>query len=456
MTAMVAMVVTSSPAVAEGKNSKEKDDKMIALATFTADITPPIGYPLCAGWYPPATKITDQLSAIGIILTGQGKPVVLCALDWAELSNRDHLRWREALAKAVGTTPDRVAVQCTHAHNAPWPDRDAQDLLDEAGFPNIIMKGTWCEDMRDRVAASAAEAVPGLQPCPHIEIGQAKVDKVACNRRIMGDNGRIKAIRWTKTTNAAVRAEPEGLIDPFLKTISFWSGDTKLAALHYYATHNTSFDGGGLVTSDFAGLSRNQRSEADGGVPHIYFNGCAGNVTAGKYNDGNPTNRPVLTKRVLDAMTASEKDTRRIALESWDWRVEPVKLPPRPDLKEDQLLAAMRADGASAVARSQAALKLTYLRRGDVPIPISCLELGGGVCLLNLPGESFIEYQLAAQAERPDGFVAVTSYGDLGTGYITLKQSFAEGGYEPKDSFVSGESEAILRAAISKVLQPGK
>ena len=71
---------------------------------------------------------------------------MLGALDWAELSNRDHLRWREALAKAVGTTPDRVAVQCTHAHNAPWPDRDAQDLLDAAGFPGIIMAGTWCEE----------------------------------------------------------------------------------------------------------------------------------------------------------------------------------------------------------------------------------------------------------------------------------------------------------------------
>jgi hypothetical protein len=49
--------------------------------------------------------------------------------------------------------------------------------------------------------------------------------------------------------------------------------------------------------------------------------------------------------------------------------------------------------------------------------------------------------------------VAVAGYGDLGTGYITLASSFEEGGYEPKDAFVSRASEPILREAISRVLQ---
>jgi hypothetical protein len=95
---------------------------------------------------------------------------------------------------------------------------------------------------------------------------------------------------------------------------------------------------------------------------------------------------------------------------------------------------------------------LAYVRRKDLPIPVTSLELGTDICILNLPGEAFIEYQLAAQQERPGDFVAVASYGDCGTGYITLERSFAEGGYEPTDAFVSGKSEAILRDAIRKVL----
>ena len=52
------------------------------------------------------------------------------------------------------------------------------------------------------------------------------------------------------------------------------------------------------------------------------------------------------------------------------------------------------------------------------------------MAIAHLPGETFIEYQLHAQQARPDAFVAVAGYGDLGTGYITLERSFAEGGYE--------------------------
>ena len=102
--------------------------------------------------------------------------------------------------------------------------------------------------------------------------------------------------------------------------------------------------------------------------------------------------------------------------------------------------------------KSKAALKLTYLQRPHLPIPISCLHLNRDAAILHLPGEAFIEYQLYAQQQRPDSFVAVASYGDLGTGYITLQRSFDEGGYEPTDSFVSGKAEAILKDAIRKVL----
>ena len=81
---------------------------MIQLTTFQSDITPPLGFPLCAGWYPPAKAVEDPLSALGVILVEEGQPpVVLCALDWAELSNGDYDRWREELATAVG---DRKSV----------------------------------------------------------------------------------------------------------------------------------------------------------------------------------------------------------------------------------------------------------------------------------------------------------------------------------------------------------
>ena len=204
----------------------------------------------------------------------------------------------------------------------------------------------------------------------------------------------------------------------------------------------------------FVDLAPNRRTAASG-VPHLYFTGCAGDVAAGKYNDGIADNRELFAGRIHDAMIAAEQAAERHPLAELRWVVEPVLLPPRPDMDEDALLARIRTPAAAAAGKdcSRAALMLTYLRRRERPIPVTCLHLGAGTAILHLPGETFIEYQLHAQAARPDAFVAVAGYGDLGRGYITLERSFAEGGYEPTDAFVSGASEAILRGAIDRVLR---
>ncbi|NKB66115.1 MAG: hypothetical protein GKR89_03555 [Candidatus Latescibacteria bacterium] len=426
---------------------------MIRLATFQSDITPPLGHPLCAGWYPPAKGIEDPLAALGLILLPEDQlPIVLCALDWAELSNGDYDRWRGDLARAVGTEPDRVAVHCIHAHDTPWPDRDAQDILDAHGAPDVIMTGDWAERVRIQAAEAAKAALGHLQPCTDIALGQARVDRIASTRRVMGPDGKVAAVRWTKCPDPEVRAAPEGLIDPMLKTIGFYQGETPLALLHYYAVHPTSMDGTGLVTPEFVGLARNRRTQ-ESGVPHIYFTGCGGNITAGKYNDGVADNRELFTGRIHRAMLEAEEGAQRQSLERMRWSFEPVCLPPREDMEEEELLAQIAASASGAKVHSKAALMLTYLRRRQRPIPFTCLHLNDQAAIVHLPGETFIEYQLHAQAARPDAFVAVAGYGDLGTGYITLATSFDEGGYEPVDAFVSGKSEQLMRDAIDKILR---
>ena len=40
------------------------------------------------------------------------------------------------------------------------------------------------------------------------------------------------------------------------------------------------------VSSDFCGLARKQRQHEEPDCTYLYFTGCAGNVPAGKYNDG--------------------------------------------------------------------------------------------------------------------------------------------------------------------------
>ena len=71
------------------------------LATFACDVTPPAGHPLCGGWIEPVRAVDDPLRALGVILLGMGRPVVLCAVDWCGIRNDANLIWRKALLVSI-------------------------------------------------------------------------------------------------------------------------------------------------------------------------------------------------------------------------------------------------------------------------------------------------------------------------------------------------------------------
>jgi hypothetical protein len=71
-----------------------------------------------------------------------------------------------------------------------------------------------------------------------------------------------------------------------------------------------------------------------------------------------------------------------------------------------------------------------------------------------MPGELFVEYQLAAQKMRPDLFVAMAAYGDYAPGYIGTEIAYGQGGYETSDraSRVAPHVEGVLMAAMETLL----
>jgi hypothetical protein len=425
---------------------------VLHLATFAADVTPPVGHPLCGGWIEPVRGVDDPLRALGVVLLGMGEPVVLCAVDWCGIRNDANLAWRQALAKATHTVASNVAVQCVHPHNAPFADTGAQKLIEQAkGPPSLDLK--YFDQCVQRTAEAARAALAKTTPFTHVGIGRAKVEQVASNRRIVGDDGKVKYTRTSATKKKEVRDEPEGLIDPWLRTLSLWNGDRPLAALHYYATHPMSYYGDGKVSADFCGLARQKRQDEDAQVFQVYFTGCAGNVTAGKYNDGAPANRPVLRDRVHAAMAAAWKETERHAVKGWEWRIEPVKMPPRSEKSfgAEESKKVLEDEKQTKARRNNAAFQLAWLRRIERPIELTCLDFGPAL-VLHLPGEPFIEYQLKAQELRKDAFVCVAGYGDGGPGYVPTNKAYLEGGYEPTVA-LAGPSEPLLHHAMAKLLK---
>jgi len=426
----------------------------LRVATFQADVTPPLGTPLCFALVPPGSQVVDPLTARGVVLLGAGKPIVLTAVDWLGISNEAHDHWRQQIARAAGTTPDRVTVHVLHQHDAPGHDDTASRLTRQAGLPDAIQNDAFSAQAIERTANSVREALKRAQRVTHVGRGVAKVERIASNRRILGPDGKVKVTRMSSSRIPEAVSAPEGTIDPELQTISFWNGDRAVAVITYYATHPQSHYGKGGIGWEFVGMARAAREKATG-IPHIHFNGASGNVAAGKYNDGSPENRPRLAERVEAGMKASFDATAKQPVRVADlrWITLPATLPLRDPAEAAKLRAVVNDPNAKTADRLRAARDLAFFERVEKGhrILLSRLVLGPAE-VIHLPGELFIEYQLAARKIR-EGKLAVAAYGDLGPGYIGTKIAYSQGGYETGVvSRTAPEVENMLMDSIRELL----
>jgi hypothetical protein len=454
----------------------------LRVAVFSSDATPPLGTNLP---YTPMRSVTDPLQLRGIVVLGSGKPIVLAALDWVSIGGETRDEWHRQLAAAAGTSVDRVSVHVLHQHDGPRSNMSAERMLYEHGLMRSThqLGGHADHAFVRRAIADSAEAVRNAMMravrVTHVGAGQAPVEKVASNRRILGPDGKVTLFRMTAWTMApqiylslhnrglreGYRISPdhpqeaedaaEGVIDPLMRLVSFWNGDNPVAILSYYATHPQSYYGFGDASADFPGIARERRSQ-ETGVPHIHFTGAGGNIGAGKYNDGSVEARRVLTERMADGMRRAWAATERTPVSANDveWRVARVKIPPRfPDAAG--LERTLNDTTRPLMERSAAASRLTFLQRvtrSDL-IELSALRIGR-VHLLHMPGELFVEYQLAAQALRPNDMVCMAAYGEA-LGYIGTAAAYAEGGYEtdPGASRTAPAVEAVLMSGIRELLR---
>jgi len=436
----------------ESKVIQVSGSSVLGLATFDVDATPPVGSYMA---YDPVINTWDMgLRARGVVITGAGRPLVLCSVDWIGIANESHDEFRKVMAEAAGTTPERVALHTVHQHDAPACDFGAEKILKEAGIDPKRHESSFTRGVMYRIADAIRASLDNTQTITHVGSGEAPVYMVASNRRIGGDDGKVKATRYTTCADPLLRAEPEGLIDPMVSVISFWNKDKPVAVLSYYAVHPQSYYRTGIPNPDFPGIARFYRQLAVPDALHIHFNGAGGNLGAGKYNDGSKENRGILAERLADGMRRAWESTKKepIFSELVRWSVEQVALPPSTDLEDLNREIKEKADDIPFI--SNTIPKIAWLNRciEGKKIDLTCLALAN-IRILHMPGELFVEYQLAAKAERPDLFVAMAAYGDYGPGYICTEVAYEEGGYEAgRASGVAPGTEKILMTAIKKML----
>ncbi|MDR0714009.1 MAG: hypothetical protein LBF89_07115 [Bacteroidales bacterium] len=438
------------PLVSMKTASKKNEDTVLRISVFDMDATPPVGsyltYDQMIGSY------DLGLRAKGMVLLGAGSPVVLCAIDWIGIANESQDVFKQTLAEAAHTTPDRVAVHTLHQHDAPICDFSAEKVLREAGVEPKSFDSTFARQFLERLGKTVAESLTRQRDVTRIGLGKAPVYQVASNRRIVR-NGKVGTMRATACKDASLRAEPEGLIDPDVTLISFWNDQSPVAVLTFYATHPQSYYLTKIANPDFPGIARFYRQLAVPDALHIHFNGAGGNIGAGKYNDGSHENRLILARRLADGMERAWQNSvvAPVFSSQVSWETLPVLLPVAENL-EERVESQMKTADMHFLTNNMSKLIWMRRRQAGKAIDIACLKIGKAGVLF-MPGELFVEYQLAAKALRPEMALSMAAYGDYGPFYIGTKEAYSQGGYEIGASPVSPDAEDVLMDTIRKLLR---
>ncbi len=425
----------------------------LQVTTFQCNITPPLNKPIGMGFIVPPKTVEHPLLAKGIVLKDTRGTYVLCAIDWMEVHNDSYDFLRKQISQAAKTTVSRVAVHCLHQHTAPAICSSTQKIQLSEKDPRRIASLAYERDCANKIIKAIQKSLTTMQTVTYIGSSKAKVDRVASNRRIEQKDGSIK-VRSSSTKDPLLQAAPEGLIDPWLRTISFYHDDKPVAQLHYYATHPQSFYGDARISYDTVGIAR-ERLQKESDVFQVHFTGCGGDIAMGKYNNRTRKARTLLTNRIYDAMKQSVANVKLQTPTRIRWQTRSILFPQRrdPAFMEEANRKLLADKKAKFSLHLKAAFNLAWIERvkAKSPIEISCMTIGS-VQLLHLPGEPFVQYQLAAQKLHPKSFVCVAGYGDCGMSYIGGDRIYKDrGGYEQTYSF-SGPCEQLLLTTIDELL----
>lgn len=434
----------------------------VIVRTFKVDVTPPVGDYLCGGLHSkPAIGVESPLSLRGIILEQDAHRCVMASVEYCYLCGRSHNRMIEALSSAAQTTPHRVTIHSVHTHDAPLINEEAHGLIAKVipGIHNERYFSGVIEDTQHAITSSLSGkgTVAGA-----ISFRSAAVHKFASTRRVLDDTTNQCRIRWSvcgqDPESLALRAAPEGKIDPMLDQITFHDqSGAAIVCLNFYACHPQVSDGRRLWSGDTVGIALDLFEQNHPGVFPIYFDGCGGDVTAGKYTTTDrPRNRLVFGVRLYDAMQKAFTNAKPRPLGRVDWVNATFDMPLRQEEEGESHYAAILADpSAESGAKYLAALKFHKLRNQMQHYPFrTCRLMLDDLDVLFMPAELCVEYQLYAKQQRPASKLAAAAYGDSFLNYVATDEAFDQGGYEVEPAWteVTQGCEGLIKRAIREIL----
>ncbi|MFW6155214.1 MAG: neutral/alkaline non-lysosomal ceramidase N-terminal domain-containing protein [Planctomycetota bacterium] len=357
--------------------------------TGVADITPPVGARMAAFPHKQYTDprraegTHDPLKARALVVRSGEITVGLCTVDLCGMRGVTVERIRDAVARRVPSLDGgRVLIAASHTH---------------AGAETSFLFGGSPDDPEVRaIEARVVEAiVTAAQDLEPVELAWGRTTLEANhNRRVLEADGRARM---------ALNYEPgatTGVVDADLHAIRLdrTDGAPKAIAFHYTAHALTLGRENLRFSADYPGRACAAVEATHPGCTALFLNGAAGNV--------------------------HPRECMRTGTEARDRMGDAVA-----DATERALAGARHAETTDLALASTT---LTFPNRLDpaltVALEVDAMRLGPLV-LGFVPGEFFVEFQLAFRKGIAPHPGTLVGYANGWTGYASTRAAYTEGGY---------------------------
>jgi hypothetical protein len=395
------------------------------------DITPAIGGPALYGVTCFIDQIWDPLEVTALVLDDGEERVAIAGCDISAILEHPYREMTTEVGKAIGVPPERVWLNSSHTHSAPYLSTELQQLLDPYGL--IAVDYNYVDKVCEALTEAMREAAERAEPAT-LSLGRGLVQRVASNRRVKLPDGRT-IHRYARAPVEWRRLE-EGLIDPDVTVVRFERKDgMALGAITSYSCHPTAA-GGDLhewVSADFVGVAV-RKVEPALGAPCLFLQGCAGDIGTGKWTEGTPAEDTQsmgdrLAAGMITALAAAEP-VRSGELHARETRVD-LELDPFPPLDEMEQRFKSAAEGGISSDVVAAGDALVVARRANEIRHASVGAVSmGDLAISFLPGEVFLGFGLQIQRSSPFAQTLVSAYNNLSLQYIPTADQFAGGEFE--------------------------
>lgn len=461
---------------------------MLRAGAAMVNITPKAGTHLAGsglGEHRPAQSVLDPLYAKAAVFESEGRKACVVSLDVTIVTEEYTAFVREQAAERFGFDPEAVMVHAIQTHSAP----SCGNLMLDPDFPLELppeleyLRGAesgYSELAATRGVEAIGMALKRLQPV-EIGVGSGVRDRLAFNRRGV-TRDRTITMPWP----AGRREQPlgpthlrymEGPTDPEVGVLCARNEHMEMVAmLLHFTCHpvNVFATDYYVVSADWPGAWAAGMQAAYGAscVP-LVLNGCCGNI-----NPWDPFDPDFVIdhQRMGAALTELAcKVVRRMSFtesRALDWRVQRVPLQyreipgerlaevekilsesPQPRWREDDR---SRVDPQWFLAASTKSIEYCRRRSPDFLYEVQVLRIGD-TALVALPGEPFVEGQLALKIASPADSTFVAHCTSHYVGYLPTREACSRGGHEanPECTYwaklAPGSLETVVEKAVALV-----